>query len=170
LTWGAPSSSDGRAQGARGPPPPPRTPCAILVPRARCRHCSATRPGSGSDPLKSTPRQAWGRVALLALLAASPATAGRLDPAEEAAAKSLIEYWQHPAPPNGGMKGRTATPAALPDITGPGAVLTVGNVAMKVTNFGTLGNPFVTSSDPSGQWPGASGSNTSSPSFSASAA
>jgi len=107
--------------------------------------------------LKSTPRQAWGRVALLALLAASPATAGRLDPAEEAAAKSLIEYWQHPAPPNGGMKGRTATPAALPDITGPGAVLTVGNVAMKVTNFGTLGNPFVTSSDPSGQWPGASG-------------
>ncbi|HET9326484.1 MAG TPA: hypothetical protein VFQ05_06925 [Candidatus Eisenbacteria bacterium] len=55
------------------------------------------------------------------------------------------------------MKGRTAAPAALPDVFGPGAVLTVGNVVMKVTNFGTIGNAFVTSSDPSGQWPGASG-------------
>lgn len=52
---------------------------------------------------------------------------------------------------------RTATPAALPDIFGPGAVLNVGNVYMKITNFGLLGNPFTNlSTDPSMQWPGAS--------------
>jgi hypothetical protein len=48
-------------------------------------------------------------------------------------------------------------PNALPDIYGPGSVLKAGNVVMKVTNIGILGNPFTTSSDPSGQWPGASG-------------
>src|SRR5690242_19206973 len=42
---------------------------------------------------------------------------------------------------------------AVPDIFGPGAVLDVGNVLMKVTNFGVIGNPFSSSSDPSGQWP-----------------
>ena len=37
-------------------------------------------------------------------------------------------------------------------------MLTVGNVAMKITNAGQIGNPFTAlSSDPSGQWPGASG-------------
>ena len=51
-----------------------------------------------------------------------------------------------------------ASPASLPDITGPGHVLTSGKVFMKVTNNGILGNPFTNlSSDPSGQWPGASG-------------
>ncbi len=49
-------------------------------------------------------------------------------------------------------------PAAIPDIFGHGAVLTVGNIYMKVTNYGLLGNPFTNiSSDPSGQWPGSSG-------------
>jgi hypothetical protein len=49
-------------------------------------------------------------------------------------------------------------PSAVPDIFGHGAVLTVGKVVQKVTNFGFNGNPFfVTSSDPSGQWPGQSG-------------
>lgn len=57
-----------------------------------------------------------------------------------------------------GQRGRGgARPAAIPDIFGPGAVLTVGNVYMKVTNVGGFGNPFTTSSDPSGQWRGASG-------------
>lgn len=51
-----------------------------------------------------------------------------------------------------------ARPADIPDIFGPGAVLSVGNVYMKVTNFGIFGNPWTNvSSDPSGQWPGASG-------------
>src|SRR5262245_21773360 len=53
---------------------------------------------------------------------------------------------------------RQASPTDIPDIYGPGAVLNVGNVHMKVTNMGVIGNPFfATSSDPSGQWPGASG-------------
>jgi hypothetical protein len=51
-----------------------------------------------------------------------------------------------------------ASPTDIPDIFGPGAVLSVGNVLMKVTNFGIFGNPWTNvSSDPSGQWPGASG-------------
>ena len=51
-----------------------------------------------------------------------------------------------------------AKPADIPDIFGQGSVLTVGNVTMKVTNNGLVGNPFTNvSSDPSAQWPGASG-------------
>lgn len=53
-----------------------------------------------------------------------------------------------------GPVGRTD----IPDIFGPGAVLSVGNFFLKVTNNGFNGNPFTNiSSDPSGQWPGASG-------------
>jgi hypothetical protein len=48
--------------------------------------------------------------------------------------------------------------ADIPDIYGPGAVLGVGEVVMKVTNLALFGNPYTNlSSDPSGQWPGASG-------------
>src|SRR5262245_53239443 len=57
-----------------------------------------------------------------------------------------------------GVRRPGTNPSAIPDIFGPGAVLNVGNVYMKVTNFGTIGNPFTNiSNDPSGQWPGASG-------------
>ena len=53
---------------------------------------------------------------------------------------------------------RVARPSDIPDIFGPGAVLSVGDVFMKVTNFGFFGNPLMNvSNDPSGQWPGASG-------------
>ncbi len=56
----------------------------------------------------------------------------------------------------GGGKGRNST-MAVPDIFGHGAVLDVGKLVMKVTNFGLFGNPFNTvSSDPSCQWPGQS--------------
>ena len=49
-------------------------------------------------------------------------------------------------------------PNAVPEIFGPGKVSTFCNVWMKVTNIGIVGNPFTnTSSDPSAQWPGASG-------------
>jgi hypothetical protein len=45
-----------------------------------------------------------------------------------------------------------------PDIFGPGKVSTVGNMWVKTTNIGVIGNPFTAlSSDPSAQWPGASG-------------
>ncbi len=54
--------------------------------------------------------------------------------------------------------GRVARPADVPDVFGPGAVLTSGRLFMKVTNFGHCGNFFTNlSSDPAGQWPGASG-------------
>ena len=47
---------------------------------------------------------------------------------------------------------------AVPEINGPGRVSTAGNVWLKTTNIGILGNPFTAqSSDPSAQWPGPSG-------------
>ena len=48
---------------------------------------------------------------------------------------------------------------AVPDINGPGTcVSTAGNVWIKTTNIGIMGNPFTANSaDPSGQWPGPSG-------------
>jgi len=46
----------------------------------------------------------------------------------------------------------------MPDVSGPGAVLRAGNLHMKVTNFGHVGNIFQNlSSDPAGQWVGDSG-------------
>jgi hypothetical protein len=50
------------------------------------------------------------------------------------------------------------SPHAVPDIVGPGScVSSVGNVWIKTTNIGFMGNPFVQSPDPSAQWPGPSG-------------
>ncbi|MGH7726078.1 MAG: hypothetical protein ACREOU_11690 [Candidatus Eiseniibacteriota bacterium] len=50
-------------------------------------------------------------------------------------------------------------PHAPPDVLGPGTcVSTVGNVWIKTTNAGFMGNPLPQgSSDPSGTWPGSSG-------------
>jgi hypothetical protein len=49
-------------------------------------------------------------------------------------------------------------PNAVPEINGPGRISTVGNVWLKTTNIGVMGNPFpANSSDPSAQWPGPSG-------------
>jgi len=64
---------------------------------------------------------------------------------------SMPEYFKRDS------RGRVQ-PTDIPDIYGPGAVLNVGNVAMKVTNFGMIGNnwPYL-STDPAGQWPGVSG-------------
>jgi hypothetical protein len=102
-----------------------------------------------------------GAIALLAvLLLAPPATAqesgrlfkkGHLDGTSEAEFRaSLPEYF---GPASSGRTRRTD----VPDIFGPGAVLNVGSVNMKVTNNGFFGNPFTNiSSDPGGQWPGSS--------------
>jgi len=64
-----------------------------------------------------------------------------------------------PGLPDKTARRRVATPAAVPDIFGPGAVLNAGNIQMKITNNGLNGNLPVNaiSSDPSAQWPGASG-------------
>lgn len=51
-----------------------------------------------------------------------------------------------------------ARPADIPNIFENNWYLNVGNVYMKVTNLGLVANPYTNlSSDPSGQWPGASG-------------
>ncbi len=92
---------------------------------------------------------------LLFMLAAASVAHARPDPFEAEALRNLGSQLASPA---GAPGGRTATPAAIPDIFGPGAVLTVGNVYLKATNYSVMGNPFTNiSSDPSGQWPGASG-------------
>jgi len=111
----------------------------------------------------------WLRVAVgVLLLAATAATAqdeqgsgffrkgtvdGTRDGMTEAEFKAVFpEYF--PVDGSGGV----ASPYDIPDIFGPGAVLSVGNVLMKVTNLSVFGNPWTNvSSDPSGQWPGASG-------------
>src|SRR5262245_52545458 len=97
-----------------------------------------------------------GGTGLLLMFAWAVSAWARPDAIDQAAldayAKSL-----RPSGPSAST-ARAASPAAVIDIFGPGAVLTVGNVQMKVTNAGLLGNPFIQfSSDPSAQWPGASG-------------
>jgi hypothetical protein len=99
-------------------------------------------------------------VAVLAALAAwaHPAAARFRDTDPEAEGIRILEqdFQVGPYAPAPGS-ARLAKPMAIPDIFGPGAVLNVGNVLMKVTNYGICGNPFTNlSSDPSGQWPGAS--------------
>ena len=89
----------------------------------------------------------------LASSAGAQTAPGKVDP--DGLTRADIESILSQARPSFG-NGRTA-PAALPDVDGPGAVLTVGNVFMKVTNWGHLGNLFTNrSNDPAGQWPGAS--------------
>lgn len=102
-------------------------------------------------------------ASILTLLASlmSPASA-RLRPEESdyQDLKAFEQEMQRLGRPIGGEATTPrgpARPAAIPDIFGPGAVLNVGNVFMKVTNNGLDGNPFTAvSSDPSCQWPGAS--------------
>lgn len=95
-----------------------------------------------------------GALVLIVVLAAVPRLAlAHLDESDVDYQNLKAALMPDPGPRGG---GRT-TPMAIPDIFGPGAVLNVGNVYMKVTNNGFNGNPFTaTSSDPSGQWPGAS--------------
>ena len=101
---------------------------------------------------RSLAAAAW--LILLALPARAQVWPGKVDPdgyTFEKIQQALPEYFQTA----GDLRAR---PADIPDVFGPGAVLRVGNVYMKVTNFGHCGNFFTTlSSDPAGQWPGASG-------------
>ena len=108
--------------------------------------------------LKSGTRAVW--LAVLASMLAVPAYSritqlGDVDPAALAEYEAQVMSTRGHSNPAGGRRG--ASPNALPDIFGQGSVLNVGNFVMKVTNNGWLGNPFTNfSSDPSGQWPGAS--------------
>jgi len=89
----------------------------------------------------------WGCLA--AMLLPAVVTLGLAHPAE-AHINALEDAGMQPISPTGPQ------PEAQPDIFGPGAVLTVGNIRMKVTNVALLGNIFASSADPAGQWPGAS--------------
>ncbi len=93
-------------------------------------------------------------LVLLAPAARAQVFPGKIDPdgyTFEKIQQALPEYFQS-------VGDFRARPADIPDVFGPGAVLRVGNVYMKVTNFGHCGNFFTNlSSDPAGQWPGASG-------------
>ncbi len=97
-------------------------------------------------------------VAVLVGACASPAGA-RLRP-EDPEYQDLQAYEQEVMAQvrasNEGRRG--ARPMAIPNIFETGtSVLNVGNVIMKVTNNGLVGNPFTNvSSDPSCQWPGTS--------------
>jgi hypothetical protein len=103
----------------------------------------------------------WGSRGLLlvALLGWFAVPAGaRLRP-DDPDQQSLQAYEQEVTTRwNAHLSGRRgARPMDVPDIFGQGSVLNVGNVVMKVTNYGLCGNPFTNvSSDPSGQWPGTS--------------
>src|SRR5262245_43250403 len=88
------------------------------------------------------------------LAARAQVWAGKTDPDGLTLDKIKQQLPEYFAPRQPGAAGTEA----LPDVTGPGNVLTVGNIYMKVTNFGHNGNFFTQlSSDPAGQWPGASG-------------
>jgi len=95
-------------------------------------------------------RTRWFLLSSLLLAAASPSWAGP---------QASTDGTTSPPAARGSRTPGGLEPNAPPDIFGPGKVTTYSNVWMKVTNIGTLGDgPFVaTSSDPSGQWPGASG-------------
>jgi plastocyanin len=100
----------------------------------------------------------FARVASLALLAgcllAPHAAHARIDLLKESGIIKLDPETEKAT----SRPGRPNDPLAQEDIFGPGSVLSVGNIQMKVINNATIGNPFTnTSSDPSGQWPGASG-------------
>jgi hypothetical protein len=96
----------------------------------------------------------WPVLGLAALLMAGVATQAHAR-ADEAMLAEFKAGFPELFPPEGDGHIR---PTAVPDIFGPGAVLDVGNIHMKVTNYDIIGNPFPNlSSDPSAQWPGTSG-------------
>lgn len=102
-------------------------------------------------------RQGWSKIVLVLLLA-SCAPGLMATPAHARADQQMLDEFKAAHPELFPGRGNTMQPEAIPDIFGPGAVLTAGNVYMKVTNFALFGNPFLNvSSDASAQWPGASG-------------
>jgi hypothetical protein len=119
------------------------------------------RTGESKERDGMSPLSKWGTRGLLLValvgVCAAPAWA-RLrpdDPDEQSLrayeAEVTARWHAHEA------GGRNAKPMAVPDIFGQGSVLNVGNLVMKVTNYGLVGNPFTNvSSDPSAQWPGTS--------------
>ena len=95
----------------------------------------------------------WGARCLLVaamVCAAAAPTWARLSP-DDPEQKNIDAYYREVmARMNTASNRPGASPMAIPDVFGPGAVLDVGNVVMKIANSGVLGNPFTaSSSDPS---------------------
>src|SRR5262245_32100119 len=96
----------------------------------------------------------WAVLSLVALLSLAGGTPAGARPDQAWLDEFKAAFPEYFAPQGNGR----VRPMDVPDIFGPGAVLNVGNVYTKVTNFDIIGNPFLgLSSDPGGQWPGSSG-------------
>src|SRR5687768_16074123 len=87
--------------------------------------------------------------AVLAFVLAPKASARNLDKdLEGLVAPTVTSGDEQP----GSLRGGHYSTQAVPEINGPGRVSTVGNVWLKTTNIGVMGNPFpANSSDPSAQ-------------------
>src|SRR5262249_46365798 len=131
----------------------------------RHRHTCRVRCGSNMESTSISPRSVSSRHVIALALAAVIVTLGALPAAahidwarESGVVKLDSATAATPPSPLAELNWRKSSPLAVPDRFGPGSVLSVGAVQMKVVNVGVLGNPFTnTSSDPSAQWPGHSG-------------
>jgi hypothetical protein len=107
------------------------------------------------SPAWSLPRRLAPLLALtLSLLAARPSIAAKLPPEP-----GLVDTTASATRPrSGNPRLGVPRPTDAPDIFGFGKVTRAGNVWMKTTNIGVMGNPYTEiSSDPACQWPGPSG-------------
>lgn len=92
---------------------------------------------------------AW--IALFLALGALASSPGRALAEAPADRKSLD-------PPVARTRPGSLRPLDRPDIVGDGKITRAGNLWVKTTNIGYIGNPFTAlSSDPAAQWPGPSG-------------
>ncbi len=101
----------------------------------------------------------WIAGLALAATVAVPHAAHALPPGKIDPDGMTMEAWRQAMPEYFHPRGSNprVSPTDIPDVFGPGAVLRVGNVHMKITNWGHNGNLFTNvSNDPAGQWPGAS--------------
>ncbi|HKA23737.1 MAG TPA: hypothetical protein VKF80_02020, partial [Candidatus Eisenbacteria bacterium] len=96
------------------------------------------------------------RLSFLAAALVALALAAIVPSPARAAEKSLP--WPWPVDSSASPTRGHLAPMDVPDISGFGKITRAGNVWMKTTNIGVMGNPFPSiSSDPSCQWPGPSG-------------
>src|SRR5262249_32296758 len=125
------------------PDAPPGTGAVAFPAPLRCRGLEVSHPKLNARTTLAA------CAASLVLCGARAGFAQKIDPdgiTQEQAAAAL------------GFDPRALGTSAVPDIYGPGHVLSAGRPDVKVTNFGHVGNFFTnTSSDPAGQWPGGSG-------------
>src|SRR2546428_11461775 len=101
---------------------------------SRSPRCSTGPPWPNVTAVLATP-------VLAAMLVAVPAAA-HVDWAKESGIVRLDSATAVTQPGTTPLNWRSASPLAVPDRFGPGAVLSGGNVQMKVINNGTPGDPY----------------------------